>query len=53
MPGGLEVVDLHSTNGSALSRNGIDMAMPAGTVVAITAGDTIRLGDRVFAVVAV
>lgn len=53
VPGGLEVVDLHSTNGSALSRNGIDMAMPAGTVVAITAGDTIRLGDRVFAVVAV
>ncbi len=53
VPGGLEVVDLHSTNGSALSRDGIDMAMPAGTVVAITAGDTIRLGDRVFAVIAV
>lgn len=49
--GGLEVVDLHSTNGSGLLRGGIEMAMPAGTVVAVTAGDTIRLGDRVFAVV--
>jgi uncharacterized RDD family membrane protein YckC len=49
--GGLEVIDLHSTNGSALIRGGIDLAMPAGTVVATTEGDSIRLGDRVFAVV--
>lgn len=50
---GLEVVDCHSTNGSALIRAGVEYAVAAGTPVATTDGDTIRIGDRLAAVVRV
>ena len=45
-PGGVEVVDLHSTNGSAVVQGGVEREIPRGVVVLAAAGDTIRLGDR-------
>lgn len=45
--GGLEVVDWHSTNGSALISGGVERALPPGAPVAAVEGDRIRLGDRV------
>ncbi|KQZ83022.1 hypothetical protein ASD56_11790 [Microbacterium sp. Root166] len=44
--GGLEVVDWHSTNGSALISNGVEHALPPGVPVQAAEGDRIRLGDR-------
>ncbi|WP_309068195.1 RDD family protein [Microbacterium sp.] len=44
--GGLEVVDVHSTNGSALLRAGVEYPMVAGVPVMAVDGDTIRFGDR-------
>lgn len=49
--GGLEIVDCHSTNGSGLVRGGVEYGVAAGTPVLTADGDTIRLGDRVAAVV--
>lgn len=51
--GGIEVVDLGSTNGSGLIRGGAEYALSAGAVTLVTDGDTIRLGDRIAAVVRV
>ena len=51
--GGIEVVDLGSTNGSGLIRGGAEYALSAGAVTLVTDGDTIRLGDRMAAVVRV
>ena len=49
--GGLEITDCHSTNGSGLVRDGVEYVVTAGSPVVTTDGDTIRLGDRVAAVV--
>lgn len=46
VPGGLELVDCGSTNGSGLIRNGTEHAAVAGTPLTATDGDVIRLGDR-------
>lgn len=51
--GGIEVVDLGSTNGSGLIRDGAEYALTAGAATLATEGDTIRLGDRTAAVVRV
>ncbi|MEV7618949.1 RDD family protein [Microbacterium sp. NPDC089321] len=51
--GGIEVVDLGSTNGSGLIRGGAEYALSAGAATLVTEGDTIRLGDRIAAVVRV
>lgn len=51
VPGGLEITDCHSTNGSGLIRAGAEYGVAAGTSVATTDGDMIRLGDRVAAVI--
>lgn len=45
--GGLEIVDWHSTNGSALISEGVARALPPGVPVRAVEGDTIQLGDRV------
>ncbi|WP_203136966.1 RDD family protein [Microbacterium sp. JZ31] len=44
--GGLEVVDLGSTNGSALIRGGVEHPMTAGVPLTAADSDTIRFGDR-------
>ncbi|MDN3497338.1 FHA domain-containing protein, partial [Planococcus sp. APC 4015] len=49
--GGLEIVDLRSTNGSALIRDGVEHGLVAGEPVMVTDGDAIRLGDRIAVVV--
>jgi uncharacterized RDD family membrane protein YckC len=51
VPGGLEIVDCRSTNGSGLIRGGTEYGVAAGTPTTATEGDMIRLGDRVAAVV--
>ncbi|MFP7761262.1 RDD family protein [Marisediminicola sp. LYQ134] len=48
---GLEVVDWHSTNGSALTHDGVDRELAPGVPVSVVDGDSIRLGDRVADVV--
>lgn len=49
--GGLEIVDCASTNGSGLIRGGTEYSVAAGTPIMTIAGDTVRLGDRLAAVV--
>jgi uncharacterized RDD family membrane protein YckC len=51
--GGLEIVDCRSTNGSGLIRGGTEYAVSAGEPTMAVEGDTIRLGDRIAAVVRV
>ncbi|MEV7633114.1 RDD family protein [Microbacterium sp. NPDC089318] len=51
--GGIEVVDLGSTNGSGLIRDGAEYALTAGAATLVVEGDTIRLGDRIATVVRV
>jgi hypothetical protein len=51
--GGLEIIDLRSTNGSAVIRGGAENPVAAGTPAIAIDGDMIRLGDRVAAVVRV
>lgn len=48
---GLEITDCGSTNGSGLIRAGTEYAVIAGTPILTTEGDSVRLGDRVAAVV--
>ena len=45
--GGLEVVDLHSTNGSRLVRGGIERPLTPGVGEVAIDGDLILFGDRV------
>jgi pSer/pThr/pTyr-binding forkhead associated (FHA) protein len=47
---GIEVVDLHSTNGTVLVRDGVESPLAAGVPVVAVPGDTIRIGDRTLAV---
>ena len=49
--GGLEIVDWHSTNGSALISDGVERALAPGMPVQAVAGDRIRLGDRLAEVI--
>lgn len=51
--GGLEIVDCASTNGSGLIRGGTEYSVAAGVPITTIEGDTIRLGDRLAAVVRV
>lgn len=51
--GGLEITDCASTNGSGLIRGGIEYSVAAGTPIMTIEGDTVRLGDRLAAVVRV
>jgi uncharacterized RDD family membrane protein YckC len=51
--GGIEVLDLGSTNGSGLIRDGAEYALTAGAPTLVVEGDTIRLGDRIATVVRV
>lgn len=44
--GGIEIVDLRSTNGCAVRSGGEESEIPAGGSAAAHAGDTVRLGDR-------
>ncbi|WP_106816744.1 RDD family protein [Microbacterium timonense] len=44
--GGLVVIDLGSTNGSALLRDGTERPLAPREQVELRSGDTIRLGDR-------
>lgn len=48
---GVEITDCGSTNGSGLIRAGTEYAVVAGTPILTTEGDSVRLGDRVAAVV--
>lgn len=49
--GGLEITDCHSTNGSAVVRDGVEHDLTPDTPVRVAEGEQIRLGDR-FAVIA-
>lgn len=49
--GGVEVVDRHSTNGTAVVRAGVEQAASAGSPISAAVGDTVRLGDRLAEVV--
>ena len=51
--GGLEIVDCASTNGSGLIRGGTEYSVAADTPIMTIEGDTVRLGDRLAAVVRV
>jgi hypothetical protein len=51
--GGIEVMDLGSTNGSGLIRDGVEYALTAGAATLAIEGDAIRLGDRTATVVRV
>ncbi|MFS2280696.1 RDD family protein [Microbacterium sp. OR21] len=51
--GGVEVMDLGSTNGSGLIRDGVEYALTAGAATLAVEGDAIRLGDRTATVVRV
>ncbi|WP_405373034.1 MULTISPECIES: RDD family protein [unclassified Microbacterium] len=48
--GSLVVVDLGSTNGSAIVRDGAETDLPAGAALPLRSGDTLRFGDRYAAV---
>ncbi|MEJ1089538.1 RDD family protein [Microbacterium sp. Mu-80] len=47
VPGGLEITDCRSTNGSGLVRAGVEYSVAADVPVITIEGDRIRLGDRV------
>ncbi|CAH0123090.1 RDD family protein [Microbacterium sp. Bi121] len=51
--GGLEIMDCGSTNGSGLVRGGTEYEVVAGAPVVTIEGDTVRLGDRLAAVIRV
>jgi len=51
--GGLEITDCGSTNGSGLIRGGTEYEVVAGAPVIVIEGDTVRLGDRLAAVLRV
>ncbi|GAB3278038.1 FHA domain-containing protein [Microbacterium lacusdiani] len=48
--GGLEIVDCHSTNGTAVSRGGVEHPLAPGGSAIAAAGDVVRIGDRTAAV---
>ncbi|MGO3649163.1 MAG: RDD family protein [Agrococcus casei] len=45
-PAGISVVDRHSTNGSALDRQGTLTELVSGVPVPVQPGDVVRFGDR-------
>ncbi|MCG7413547.1 RDD family protein [Microbacterium aurum] len=44
--GGLEIIDLRSTNGCGVIRGGIETELASGGSATVAEGDAIRLGDR-------
>ncbi|MCD1267985.1 FHA domain-containing protein [Microbacterium sp. MEC084] len=48
--GGLEIVDCHSTNGTAVLRGGVEHPLAPGGSATAAAGDVVRIGDRTAAV---